>query len=214
MKEGNGSLKSLDAYEKIRDMILTGAKLPGTRLILTDLEKELKIGRGPIRDALMRLDRSGIVKNIPYKGAVVASPPTPKEIKSIFEVRVNLEVKMAIEALDHFSKKDIRELERLYEEMNEFKPNFYSLDRKFHDVIYETSRLSYIYMIVQKLIQTVEAYLNLYRQEKEDCIIFNQDHHKILQAIKNKDKATLASELEINIGRGLTVIEKTFRQFS
>lgn len=74
MDNNASSMKSLVAYEKIRDMILTGVKLPGTRLVLSDLETELGIGRGPIREALMRLDRSGLVKNIPYKGAVVASP--------------------------------------------------------------------------------------------------------------------------------------------
>ena len=52
-------MKSLIAYEKIRDMILSGIKRPGTRLILSELEEELGIGRGPIREALMRLDRSG-----------------------------------------------------------------------------------------------------------------------------------------------------------
>jgi DNA-binding GntR family transcriptional regulator len=77
--ENNSSMKSLRAYEKIRDMILSGVKRPGTRLILSDLEEELAIGRGPIREALMRLDRSGLVKNIPYKGAVVATPRPEKK---------------------------------------------------------------------------------------------------------------------------------------
>ncbi len=149
-----------------------------------------------------------------YNTLIVATPPTPKEIKSIFEVRINLEVKMAIEALHLFSDEQITELEQLYEEMNEFKPNFYTLDRKFHDVIYQASNLSYLYMIVQKLIQTIEVYLNSYRQEKNDCINFSKDHYKILQAIQNKDEITLKSELEINIGRGLTLIEKTYDQFS
>jgi DNA-binding GntR family transcriptional regulator len=43
------NIKSLKAYEKIRNLILSGAKLPGTRLVLAELEQELNIGRGPIR---------------------------------------------------------------------------------------------------------------------------------------------------------------------
>jgi len=38
-------MKSLKAYEEIRDKILTGEKLPGTRLILSDLESEMGINR-------------------------------------------------------------------------------------------------------------------------------------------------------------------------
>ena len=60
MADNKSFMKSLQAYEKIRDMILTGVKLPGTRLVLSELEAELGIGRGPIREALMRLDRSGL----------------------------------------------------------------------------------------------------------------------------------------------------------
>ena len=51
-------IKSLTAYEMIRDMILSGEALPGTRLVLTELEEKTGVGRGPIRDALLRLDKS------------------------------------------------------------------------------------------------------------------------------------------------------------
>ena len=79
------TIKSLAAYDLIRDMILSGEALPGTRLVLVDLEKKLGVGRGPIRDALMRLDKSGLVQNIPYKGAIVMMPPSSKEIEHIFD---------------------------------------------------------------------------------------------------------------------------------
>ena len=70
------TIKSLIAYKMIRDGILSGEFLPGSRLILSELEQKLGLGRGPIRDALMRLDRSGLIENIPFKGAIVKSPPS------------------------------------------------------------------------------------------------------------------------------------------
>ncbi len=54
MAEKKSSMKSLKAYEEIRDKILIGEKLPGTRLILSDLEAEMGIGRGLIREAFIR----------------------------------------------------------------------------------------------------------------------------------------------------------------
>ena len=129
MDNNTSSMKSLVAYEKIRDMILTGAKLPGTRLVLSDLEVELGIGRGPIREALMRLDRSGLVKNIPYKGAVVASPPSRKEIAIIFEIRVDLEATLAVEASKNLTPEQIGELEVLHSRMASVDADFYTLDR-------------------------------------------------------------------------------------
>lgn len=59
MAENKSFMKTLQAYEKIRDMILCGVKLPGTILVLSELEAEQGIGRGPIREDRMRADRYG-----------------------------------------------------------------------------------------------------------------------------------------------------------
>ena len=72
----NSTTKAITAYKLIRDGILCGEFLPGSRLVLMDLEKKLGLGRGPIRDALMRLDRSGLIEHIPFKGAIVKKPPS------------------------------------------------------------------------------------------------------------------------------------------
>jgi DNA-binding GntR family transcriptional regulator len=206
------SMKSLMAYEKIRDIILSGEKLPGTRLILSDLESELGIGRGPIREALMRLDRSGLVKNIPYKGALVATPPKQKEILHIYDIRVDLEVKLAQEAMSNLSPTDLAELEALHREMLEIPPNYYSLDRQFHNIIYQASDLPHLHSIVKKLILPVETFLNAYHHETADYQRFNQEHALILSALKEKNPEALKSALTKNIQGGLEIIEKTYNR--
>ncbi|BCS96535.1 GntR family transcriptional regulator [Desulfoluna limicola] len=210
MDNNASSMKSLVAYEKIRDMILTGVKLPGTRLVLSDLETELGIGRGPIREALMRLDRSGLVKNIPYKGAVVASPPSRKEIGIIFDIRVELEAQLAVEAMNNISPDQIAKLEDLHGRMASVDADFYALDREFHSIIYEASNLPHLCTIVHKLIESVEAFLNLYRQEITDCHKFSFEHGQILEAIKEKDEERVRTVLKNNIRSGLEVVERSF----
>lgn len=210
MDNNVSSMKSLVAYEKIRDMILTGVKLPGTRLVLSDLETELGIGRGPIREALMRLDRSGLVKNIPYKGAVVASPPSRKEISIIFEMRVDLEARLAVEAMGRITPETIAELEDLHSRMACVDADFYTLDRTFHKKIYEAANLPHLCTIVYKLIESVETFLNLYRQEITDCHKFSFEHGQILAAIKDKDENRVRTVLQSNIRSGLEVVERSF----
>ena len=173
MADNKSYMKSLQAYEKIRDMILSGVKLPGTRLVLTELEAELGIGRGPIREALMRLDRSGLVKNIPYKGAIVATPPTQKEILHIYELRADLEAKLAVEAIDNLTEADILKLEELQALMEALPQNHYQLDREFHHLICAASKLPHLCNIAQALVQSVESVLNIYRRERDHCIRFN-----------------------------------------
>jgi len=203
-------MKSLRAYEKIRDMILSGVKLPGTRLVLSELETELGIGRGPIREALMRLDRSGLVKNIPYKGAIVATPPTRKEILHIYDLRADLEAKLAVEAIDNLTEADFLKLEELQAQMEELPQNHYQLDRQFHHVICAASNLPHLCNIAQALVQSVESVLNIYRREKDHCRWFNEQHRAIIDALKSKDPQQVKKTFEVNIKSGLEVIRDTY----
>lgn len=210
MADNKSYMKSLQAYEKIRDMILSGQKLPGNRLVLSELESELGIGRGPIREALMRLDRSGIVKNIPFKGAIVAAPPTQKEILHIYDLRAELEVTLALEAIENLTEADFNKLKELQALMEALPPNHYQLDRQFHHVINSASNLPHLCNIAQAMVQSVESVLNIYRREKEHCIQFNEQHQAIIDALKSKDPERVRMVLEVNIKGGLEVIKDTF----
>ncbi len=206
-------MKSQVAYEKIRDMILLGQKLPGSRLFLSDLETELEIGRGPIREALMRLDRSGLIKNIPYKGAIVASPPSRKEIYILFDIRKELEAQLVSEAINNISPKLLSDLDKLHEEMKTIDSGFYALDRKFHYTIHEAANMPHISTIVAKLVESVETFLKLYRQETADKEIFVEEHEAILAAIKTCDVTLACEAMRINVLSGLKIVERTFSKF-
>jgi len=214
MAEKKPSMKSLIAYEKIRDMILSGEKRPGTRLIVSELEEELKIGRGPIREALMRLDRTGLVKNVPYKGAVVAIPPTKKEIDHIYDLRVNLEVTLGIEAMENLKEADFIALESLLATMETLPKNHYHYDRQFHSRINEASKLPHLVAISQTLSLSVESVLNIYNWDKEICTKFNKEHRSIMDALKAKNPESLKKSLEKNIKHGLNIIDETYSRFN
>jgi len=204
------SMKSLVAYRQIRDRILNGTKLPGTRLILQDLENELNIGKGPIREALMRLDKSGLVKNIPYKGAVVATPPQQNELFHIFDLRVDLEIKLALEAMDKLNETDFAVLDTLNKRMHDFDEDYYQLDRQFHSIINEASGFSLLCNIAEKMIFSVETFLNPYPQGKENKERFNREHSQILEALRDKDPEKLKKNLASNIQGGLDIIKETY----
>lgn len=206
------TMKSLKAYEILRDMILRGEKLPGSRLILFDLEKELSIGRGPVREALMKLERSGLVKNIPYKGAIVATPPTKKEIVHIYDLRIEVEVMLAIEAMEYLTNEDIAELEKCHSQMQEFPVDHYELDSRFHFVIYDASKLPHLCNVVRSLRFSVESVLNIYRRNKEHCMKFNKEHGLIIEAIKERDIEKLKRTMAQNVASGLEIINETYEK--
>ncbi|EMY34630.1 GntR family transcriptional regulator [Arthrobacter crystallopoietes BAB-32] len=59
-------------YESIRDAIVDGTLVPGERLRDGELEEWLGVSRTPIREALLRLERAGLVIAQPGKATTVA----------------------------------------------------------------------------------------------------------------------------------------------
>ena len=177
------TIKSLAAYDLIRDMILSGEALPGTRLVLVDLEKKLGVGRGPIRDALMRLDKSGLVQNIPYKGAIVMMPPSSKEIEHIFDLA------------------DTRDADF-----------FFHKDRDFHLQLYSLSRMHHLLAVDSHLLDYVEGFLNTRRYSPEDISLFIQQHKDILTAMREKDEEKLMEAMRRNILVGLELMQDEMKR--
>lgn len=83
------SLLRDDAYTSIRDAIVNGTFAPGERLRDTELEKWLGVSRTPIREALLRLERGGLVVSQPGKATLVA-PYDPASTHGVQQVTAAL----------------------------------------------------------------------------------------------------------------------------
>lgn len=66
------SLLRDDVYESIRDAIVNGTFKPGERLRDPELEAWLGVSRTPIREALLRLERAGLIIAQPGRATIVA----------------------------------------------------------------------------------------------------------------------------------------------
>src|SRR3982751_1331914 len=78
------------AYAALREAITSGALLPGTPLREGALARQFGVSTTPVREALRRLDREGLVHLTPNRGARV-SAYTLRDILDRFEVREVLE---------------------------------------------------------------------------------------------------------------------------
>ncbi|MDA0305890.1 MAG: GntR family transcriptional regulator [Proteobacteria bacterium] len=90
--DASGVVASLTdrAYAVIEEMIVTLQFKPGSVLSETALSERLDIGRTPIREALQRLAREGLVVILPRKGILV-SEINPRSQLLLLEVRRELE---------------------------------------------------------------------------------------------------------------------------
>jgi len=86
--------------EVLREAIIVGEFAPGERLVETELAERFEVSRGPIRDALAELERSGLVELRPRKGSFVRSIEA-KDVEEIYSLRIALEslaLRMAVDS--------------------------------------------------------------------------------------------------------------------
>lgn len=216
MKELKLKTKSQIAYDMIREMILNGTALPGSRLILMDLEEKLGVGRGPIRDALLLLDQSGLVQNVPFKGAIVMLPPSYKEMQIIYEQRKQVEIALAIEALKNATQQQIDDLEKQVLEMEKNSKNehyFFHIDRKFHRQLYQLSNMPHLVSIVEHFMDFVQTFLTVRTYSEENIELFNKQHKNIIKALNTKNEKLLAETLKENIMIGLKFVQEEMQKY-
>lgn len=77
-------------YEYLREQIINGSYAPGRRMTLAELSAELDLSHMPVREALLKLEREGLLVSEPHKGMWVARPSL-RDAQELFEIRCELE---------------------------------------------------------------------------------------------------------------------------
>jgi len=100
----------------VRRAIMTGHLHPGDRLIEQTLAAELRMSRGPVRDALRLLEQEGLVQIYRNRGAVVSMLGL-RDAYEFYLVRGHLESLAVRLARDHMQPADIAYLQSLVGKM-------------------------------------------------------------------------------------------------
>jgi DNA-binding GntR family transcriptional regulator len=77
-------------YEYLREQIINGSYAPGQRMTLAELSAELDLSHMPVREALLKLEREGLLVSEPHKGMRVARPSL-RDAQELFAIRCELE---------------------------------------------------------------------------------------------------------------------------
>ena len=105
-------------YHEIQSKILCNAWGAGHQALEQELAEDLGVSRTPVREALSRLQRDGLVKVIPRHGMRVL-PISLTDIQEIYQILTSLE-SLAVElaAARKLSAKELEFLERATQKMN------------------------------------------------------------------------------------------------
>lgn len=149
--------QSEDAYFKIRDRIVSLEMAPGSVVNEARLQRELGIGRTPIREALQRLAHEKLVRSVPHRGTFVTDVKIT-DLARITEVRVVLEGHAARLAAERCGSADQQAMRDLLVALRSGgaadQRALMKLDHQIHRQVYRSARNSF-------LESTLERYFNL-----------------------------------------------------
>jgi DNA-binding GntR family transcriptional regulator len=190
--------------EAIRSAILTGRFAPAERLVEAELARELKVSRGPIREALALLANDGIVTHVPRRGKFVQGF-TPRLIDELYSLRKILEpyaAGLVIEKLDDVRKKRLTAaLGEIITAANNNDPQMLArCDISFHDQLYELAdhdllRRAWLENIEGKL----RILLNVTTRSLTPLSDAERQHRALLAPILAGDEATARKRIERHI---------------
>lgn len=177
----------------LRDAIITGEIPQGSKLSETRLAKELDVSRGPLREAIRRLEGMNLIRHRPQQGARVVTL-SMDFILQIYDTREALESKAAALAATNMSSQEIDELHRLIDaqskHMRENSGAFIPAesDYDFHETLVRGSKNK---VIEHALLHELYNLIKMFRYQNEFARTSSTnsliEHRQIVYAIEQRD---------------------------
>jgi DNA-binding GntR family transcriptional regulator len=195
--EADGTLTDR-AYSELEEMIVTLQLSPGTMLSEHALAARLKIGRTPIREALQRLARDGLVAIMPRRGIMVSEINLRLQLR-LLEVRREIERLMASLAAERASPDERRELAEIAKAMLEAAAEsddiaFMRLDQRFNILIATAARNEFARRSMGLMTALSRRFWYQHYQEVADLPLAAKLHAAVAEAVaRKKVKAAAAA---------------------
>src|SRR5690554_7700964 len=110
-------------FNQLQEGILRGELAPGSKINEPGLSKMYGISRGPLREAMRRLEAHRLIERVPHVGARVVKL-SMQELLELFDVREALESMAARLAAEHMTPAEIaglRDVLALHERQSDLK---------------------------------------------------------------------------------------------
>ena len=184
-----------DLQLKLEKMILIGEIKPRERLVEADLSERLGVSRSWVRDALKLLEAKGLVKMVPYKGALVADL-TPREVEEIFFVRVALERVCYQRVVSNFLPIHGQKLRELAADIKRASQQgrfdlMITANANFHDYIYELSGNQTLIQMIKQLKARFFIFNTFAWSLPEMMHRVMNEHLEIIEALETGDLESL-----------------------
>jgi DNA-binding GntR family transcriptional regulator len=185
------------AYRVLEEMIVTLQLSPGTVLSEQALAVRLKIGRTPIREALQRLARDGLVVIMPRRGIMVSEINLRLQLR-LLEVRRELERLMASLAAERATPEERREFAEVAEAMLAAAAKaddiaFMRLDQRFNILIATAARNEFARRSMGLMNALSRRFWYQHYQQVADLPLAAKLHAAVAEAVAQKKAKAAAT---------------------
>jgi DNA-binding GntR family transcriptional regulator len=214
------SLKSLPerkplgplVYDELKNAIVKGDMTPGSRVIESRVAAAMGISRTPVREAIHKLEREGLLRYNPKGGYFVAGM-TREEIKETFGIRSILESYAAKLAAIQYQGDELKPLEKKIDEFQHYldrgqTDELLRINTEFHDLLYALSRSPRLIKMIHDLKDEIFRFRQVILKKDEMAVISNEDHKLMLELIRERNADGVEKIVREHILRGLEVVLK------
>ena len=186
-----------EVKKELLKAMLRGQLVPGQRINLPDIARELEVSVTPVREALTQLAETGIVSYIANRGFIVSELSLEEAIE-LYEVIAILEAS----ALE-LSVFDAETLNNLDEYQHQFESAQAHEERVYCDMIFHQKLIEHCpNELIKKLIEDMRIRVFFYEMEymsmddlKEDS---DHSHKRLIQHLRNGRQQEAVQELKKN----------------
>ena len=202
---GQGSLVE-QVYALLRNLIVDLSLPPEFALVEQDVASELKVSKTPVREAIIRLAREGLVNVVPKSGSYVTPISLDGYLEACF-VRTQLEVGCARRLATHGVSPagQVRLKAHIAEQQealrNDDDRGFFESDESFHKCLFDLAGLPGVWETLSFAITELDRVRHLKRQfgiRQRRLVI--EEHNALIHAIVDRDPVAAEKALLENIG--------------
>jgi DNA-binding GntR family transcriptional regulator len=197
-------------FENLKQAIVRGDFSPGNRLVESHIAEAMGISRTPVREAIHKLEREGLIKKLPQGGFYVLNL-TREEIEETFGIRGVLESYAARLAAIKHQKEELAPLEEKIEEFQYFLNHgemeaLLKINTEFHSLLYAMSRSPKLIKMINDLQDQIYRFRRIILRIETMAKTSNEDHRQMLRAMKKRDADRVETLVRQHILRGQKIV--------
>jgi DNA-binding GntR family transcriptional regulator len=203
-------------YTGVKTAIISGDFQPGKRLIEERLAADMTTSRTPVREAIQKLEKEGLIFRLP-RGGFAVKAVTEAEVEEVLGLRSVLEGYVGYLATSRITDHEMRQLEEIIAQEDECLKNlnvdeFIRLDGEFHDVLYKAAKNARLYALLHDLRDYMYRYRVIILRYQRKPHLAVQDHKQMLASMKAKSPRQVEKLVRKHVSRGKDIIKKKIKQ--